>query len=171
MSTCISCNVDFVPIKRKSQQKFCSARCYKKWWARKSRGWRPVTERTCVICRVVFLPDIYHPKSETCSKICNKKNNYRKHRAERMISQEIYNASHKKERALQSRRWRRKNPEKAYARSCVSNAMAQGRLVRPKRCSHCGKKCKPEAHHCNGYDRPLDIVWICFDCHRELHLA
>jgi hypothetical protein len=59
----------------------------------------------------------------------------------------------------------------------VKYALTTGKLVRPAKCSHCGKwpgknkrgRSKIEAHHHKGYDRAhqLDVVWLCSRCHRN----
>lgn len=64
----------------------------------------------------------------------------------------------------------KKNPTKINARRAVEAAMHAGALVNPGVCFGCG--CKPpehriEAHH-HDYSKPLDIVWLCTPCHREM---
>ena len=56
-------------------------------------------------------------------------------------------------------------PGKVAARHAVNNAIRDGRLV-PQPCFVCGKKA--EAHHAD-YSRPLDVTWLCFEHHRQLH--
>ena len=60
--------------------------------------------------------------------------------------------------------------------NAVAKAIKEGNLVRPKICSACGKK-PPEsatrwalihAHHHKGYDHPLDVVWVCASCHKDI---
>lgn len=55
------------------------------------------------------------------------------------------------------------------ARNAVERAVAAGTLV-PEPCEQCGETEKTEAHH-PDYTRPLDIVWLCRTCHRQLHIA
>ena len=72
------------------------------------------------------------------------------------------------------RDWRkeyRKRPYvriKTYAQTYVNHAIQSGRINREP-CSVCGVK-QAEAHH-SDYNEPLLIVWLCADCHRELHKA
>ncbi len=66
---------------------------------------------------------------------------------------------------------------KVRARSAVLRAVQLGKLARPETCSQC--KTKPgraldgrariQAHHANGYDRPLDVIWLCVRCHQMHH--
>ena len=63
---------------------------------------------------------------------------------------------------------REQNPDAYKARNAVNNAIRGGRIVRPDRCRHCHKQCKPHGHH-PDYERPLDVVWLCAECHQSLH--
>lgn len=66
-----------------------------------------------------------------------------------------------------AKRQREKEPQKAYARRCVSNAIRNGRLIK--------EQCKVfdcfdigEAHH-KDYNKPLDVEWLCTQHHKQLH--
>ncbi len=72
-------------------------------------------------------------------------------------------AARKKKRVEYQAKERRLNPVKYKARQITAHAIASGRLVRQP-CVHCGEK-KVEAHH-PDYSKPLDVVWVCFFCHR-----
>lgn len=51
------------------------------------------------------------------------------------------------------------------ARAAVRNALRRGQLVRlPCKCGNM----KSEAHH-HDYSKPLEVMWVCKSCHRELH--
>lgn len=61
--------------------------------------------------------------------------------------------------------------DKERARAAVQDAIKDARLVRPEACSRCHKpdaKQGIEAHH-PDYSRPLDVVWLCGQCHRAEH--
>jgi len=62
------------------------------------------------------------------------------------------------------RRGRSRNPHKAVARRLVHDAVKSGRLTKSP-CVFCGNV-KVQAHH-HDYSKPLDVVWVCFKCHRE----
>jgi len=53
------------------------------------------------------------------------------------------------------------------ARSRVSNALRDGRLVRQP-CEVCQATARVQAHH-DDYSKPLDVRWLCFTHHREHH--
>ena len=57
---------------------------------------------------------------------------------------------------------------KDQARGRLRDAVRYGRIVKPKRCSRCGAETEARmlhGHHAKGYDRPLDVEWLCIKCH------
>lgn len=62
-------------------------------------------------------------------------------------------------------RWAAKHPERRRASHTVNNAVRDGRL-KPQPCWCCGEKA--EAHH-PDYSRPLDVVWLCSQHHKDAH--
>jgi hypothetical protein len=69
-----------------------------------------------------------------------------------------------------SRLQRERFPEKIEARRLVSVAVRTGRLIKPIACN-CGAIGRIEAHHHMGYDKPLEIKWLCVSCHHLEHRA
>lgn len=61
------------------------------------------------------------------------------------------------------------HPEQVIAKRRVASAVRSGRLTRPERCSRCGTRCKAHGHH-EDYERPLEVVWLCPQCHTNLHM-
>ncbi len=63
---------------------------------------------------------------------------------------------------------------KRRAHGRVHSQIKAGLMVRPDRCSHCninpglGKDGRSlmHAHHHKGYEHPIDVEWLCVDCHR-----
>lgn len=63
---------------------------------------------------------------------------------------------------------------KQQAKGKIQHAIRLGILVRPKTCSKCGKIPPPakdgrsqiHGHH-TDYSKPLQVVWICVNCHRS----
>lgn len=54
--------------------------------------------------------------------------------------------------------------ERIVAMHKVSNALRDGR-IKKEPCSICGSNINIQAHH-SDYSKPLDVVWLCFRCHR-----
>ncbi len=69
---------------------------------------------------------------------------------------------------LGAKKAREKFPEKNAARKMVSGALTLGILIRPLNCSKCLKECKPEGHH-PDYSKPLEVIWLCRQCHNKEH--
>lgn len=65
-----------------------------------------------------------------------------------------------------------KNPDKRIAHVLLGNAVRDGRVSKPDRCSSCGSKPSSirylHGHH-DDYSRPLDVTWLCAKCHYDLH--
>lgn len=70
------------------------------------------------------------------------------------------------------------NPEKLQARRLAREAIRKGTLIRPDQCSRCptktikkyGWKSNVEGHH-TDYSKPLDVIWLCLECHKLEHRA
>lgn len=138
--------------------------------------------------------DGYRPECKTCRKkieneygsredVRKRKKAYSKVRRDK--AREIFTNSdeykqHKIEKAKKSKALRLarqirgskkhslKNPEKYHARKTLMNRVYSGKVLRPDKCSQCGSGKKIEAHH-EDYDKPLDVEWLCRECHLKLH--
>lgn len=62
--------------------------------------------------------------------------------------------------------WIAKRPERRKASHAVNNALRNGSIQKLP-CLICGSQ-KVEAHH-PDYSRPLDVVWLCVEHHKEIH--
>lgn len=94
-----------------------------------------------------------------------------KFRQKARISQKKYFDSPKgKEKYKQEGlKLREKYPEKARARSLLSNAVCEGKIIRPSQCSLClSSDGVVEGHH-PDYSKPLDVIWVCKSCHFVIH--
>lgn len=61
------------------------------------------------------------------------------------------------------------NTEYKPAHRKVRTALKNGSLVKSKSCQECNKVGYLHAHHHNGYDNPLDVIWLCPSCHAGRH--
>lgn len=61
-----------------------------------------------------------------------------------------------------------KYPLKKKARTALNNAVKSGILTRPSTCSTCKQKKQVHGHH-TDYNLPLEVLWVCRQCHADLH--
>lgn len=64
--------------------------------------------------------------------------------------------------------YKAKHPGKDRCRAKLKTAVKSGRVDRPGDCSDCGVSCTPHGHHAD-YSKPLEVVWLCIDCHHLRH--
>lgn len=64
--------------------------------------------------------------------------------------------------------WSDNNIIKKGASQLVNNAVRDGRLTKPLRCSYCDALGRIEGHH-EDYEKPLEVIWLCSSCHRQEH--
>ena len=60
------------------------------------------------------------------------------------------------------------NPLEYRARYMVRNAVRDGRLDKPDCCSICRRATQLHGHH-EDYTKPLDVMWLCVQCHQGRH--
>lgn len=61
---------------------------------------------------------------------------------------------------------------KHQAQCSVREAVRRGELIKPTQCQDCGIALAPRllaGHHHKGYERPLDVIWLCQKCHSKAH--
>ena len=58
---------------------------------------------------------------------------------------------------------------KQRARMKLQRAIRLGKIVRPEKCDECSIKCIPQGHHHKGYEKPLEVIWLCRKCHGFIH--
>lgn len=114
----------------------------------------------------------------------NYKRAYGKKNEEKIALQVHKNYLKNKEKFLQtSKRWRADNPDKyrkSYiksmkkhslktpARKILAYNIEMGRLIVPKICEHCSREKKLDGHH-TDYSKPLEVTWLCKECHGYEH--
>ncbi len=84
------------------------------------------------------------------------------------VAQKYRHTEHGRQRVNERMAKYRMLPEvqvKDRARIVVNLAVRRGEL-HPKVC-HCGNR-KSEAHH-HDYSKPLEVEWLCRQCHADLH--
>jgi hypothetical protein len=70
-----------------------------------------------------------------------------------------------------NRRHRERHPAKDRARNLLNTAVTRGKIEKPDCCEECGEiweSWEIHAHH-KDYERPLDVEWLCIECHHRRH--
>lgn len=65
-------------------------------------------------------------------------------------------------------KWRENNKDKIAAHGVMNRAIRSGRLSRSTSCEVCNKICLTSGHH-EDYFKPLEVTWLCHQCHMKLH--
>ena len=69
----------------------------------------------------------------------------------------------------QKQEWAKKNKNKRNAQNKLKRAIQNGSVIKPNKCEICGKiNCDIEGHHYD-YSKPLDVIWLCTECHGKVH--
>jgi len=64
----------------------------------------------------------------------------------------------------------RQEAQRTYATNRLGAAIRSGLIQRPILCSRChAADTKINGHH-QDYARPLDVIWLCYSCHRKGHI-
>lgn len=111
---------------------------------------------------------------------------YVNHKDTILAAVRLYAANHPEARRIHAKRFRAKHREeiaeyqrarrttvKAKARTLLGSAVARGDIIKPSRCSSCGRYVKKRSlhgHH-DDYSKPLDVEWLCVKCHSRVRLA
>lgn len=133
-------------------------------------------QKTCFKCNTTKpLSEFYKHKQmgdghlNKC-KTCTKSDAYqRRHNSparDRILEYDRKRGSRQTQGQINAYRSRRPLVTKAH--SAVGRALNSGQLVRPEACEHCSKVGRVNGHH-EDYHKPLDVIWLCVACHRELH--
>lgn len=94
--------------------------------------------------------------------------NHRDYNREWMRRSKYCTRDEVRERDMLRSRVRGKSIE-VRARNLANRAVELGFLVRPDKCPECGETdLKVHAHH-NDYTKPLDVIWMCSECHGLRH--
>ena len=112
--------------------------------------WKPLTDFHLNCCR----KDGRHNQCKKC------RANYGKTYRQTEMCRKVQTKAHIKERA--------KFPGKIKARQKLKNAIRAGKITRPDTCESCKEKKFVEGHH-EDYSKPLEVDWLCIECHTELH--
>lgn len=113
-------------------------------------------------------PDGLHTECKSCARA-----RYRAERKTRIARTKAWKDQHPERVAVVRQREDTLYPEKREARRQLKNAVRRGDLSKPERSEVCDRPTPPvdlHAHHLD-YDRPLEVEWLCRDCHVAEHRA
>lgn len=71
-------------------------------------------------------------------------------------------------RHLEASRKRPPAGKRREARKLLNYAVRSGKVERPPKCQECDSRGLIHGHH-EDYDRPLDVLWLCPECHGIAH--
>lgn len=74
----------------------------------------------------------------------------------------------KGDRTIQSKTFRTKYPDKIRAYRVLELAIHKGEIIKPEYCEVCGDDGLIVGHH-EDYSKPLNVKWLCLNCHNEIH--
>jgi len=131
----------------------------------------------CPTCKRWLPKSSFYPDKRTWNKIKSQcrnchikssiktrnKDNKNKLNRESMRKARINNLEKFREREKIAARKRPKDI-RYYSRQCLNNAVNGGIIVKPSKCEKCGKEKKLTAHH-EDYTKPLNVEWLCYECH------
>ena len=134
--------------------------------------------KTCFKCGAEKPLDNFYPhpqmadgrlnKCKECAKSDVRLNNRKTRRKRSKYEHERFKEPARKRMVSEYQRHRRRvHPEKTRAYSFVWRAIKSGKITREP-CEVCGTEVRVQAHH-DDYSRELNIRWLCFVHHRELH--
>ena len=130
----------------------------------------------CIHCKVEKPYEDYHRSPNSASgflsvcKPCRKiqQIEYRK-TVKGKETDKKYNNSEKRYKALY--RYWHNNPDKKTAQTCLSNAIRDGKIIKPSECECCDSTSRLEGHHYSyDEDKRLDVIWLCKSCHEKEHM-
>jgi hypothetical protein len=124
-----------------------------------SKKQKRTIERVCEICGRAFLVGQYEVKRGR-GKCCSLRCAHIKGSRARGYS-DVY------DRAAESKRYRRKYPDRAKANALLRYYVRMGKLHKSA-CSNCGTSDDIVGHHYD-YRLPLAVVWLCRKCHALMH--
>lgn len=131
--------------------------------------------KPCIACGLTkTLDEFYaHPrmkdghlnKCKMCQCAATRKNYLEKPEEHAAYERKRFKTKHRKEKVkVYIRHHRERHPDRHAARQALSNAVRDGKVIRQP-CVACGNP-KSQGHH-TDYAKQLDVVWMCFKCHRE----
>lgn len=120
-------------------------------------------------CKDCTKKDVGKHREENLEKIREYDRNRPNHE-ERLQRNKEYAKSERgrKASAIVCSNYRAKQKLRYKAHNMINYALSSGKISRPETCSCCNIGCVPHGHH-NDYTKPLEVIWLCVDCHIAFH--
>jgi ribosomal protein S27AE len=123
-------------------------------------------DKTCKECRKSMVKENRNKNIEYYRAFDRARGNIPKRIAARKAYQVTEAGRAASSRANKS--WIDRNLVKRSSAVIVGNAVRDGKLFKPDTCSECGKGGRIHGHH-DDYTKPLDVRWLCPQCHSDWH--
>jgi hypothetical protein len=140
----------------------------------------------CKKCGLVKNEDDFYRGDSTCKECrkegvrANRKKNIEYYREfdrkramlpHRVAAREAYKKTDAGKKSIKKsqEKWKKNNLLKRAANVMVGNAVRDGKLLKPKKCSCCGKRSSMIHGHHDDYYKPLEVRWLCTNCHTKWH--
>lgn len=105
-------------------------------------------------------------KCKCCTKMDARARRFDPRFREKVLSYDRQRGDRRSEETKMAHRVAR--PHEYAARTKLANAVRDGRVEKADRCAHCRAIGRLHGHH-EDYSKPLDVIWLCVACHRQLH--
>lgn len=92
-----------------------------------------------------------------------------KNKEKKAAYQREWFSAHKDRKVIYINKWNEGNRKKYLAEKKLRNSVARGTIIKPDKCSICGFEGRIEGHH-EDYSKPLEVKWLCYNCHRKIHM-
>ena len=131
-----------------------------------------LSEKRCALCGELKPVTAFHRKLAAKSgwhprcKQCRSEHHEPQDQIKQQATRRRWMERHPDRMQAARLRWLVANPAAARAHYTLTNAVRDGRIIRPATCQECGTPCVPDGHHAD-YEKPLDIEWLCLSCHRK----
>ena len=112
--------------------------------------------------------DGYRNQCKNCIRAWDRQRNKLPHRRER--DKQRNKLLHRVKYHIEyTRKYRKMYPLRYIANTALNHAIRDGKIKKPKRCSECNKKTMIHGHH-EDYTKPLDVIWVCQECHKKFEV-
>lgn len=76
---------------------------------------------------------------------------------------------YRKHKAKRTAQVNARDPLKAKATKMVNIRVAKGTMKKAEACEDCGSTTRKLTGHHEDYEKPLDVTWLCYECHGKRH--